>query len=297
MGAYKYIAETLQKQYKERNAVYRAKIIAWRAGPAMVRVEKPANIARARILGYKSKQGYIVVRTRVDKGRRTRRRSSGGRKHKNYYMFVQPQLSHQAIAEQRVNRIYRNMEVLNSYWVGEDGNYKFFEIILADPTKPSVNVSSAMRQGKSFRGLTAAGNSRTPSKKKTPNKKLRRKKLQLTPYHYEPYVKKENVEIMPKHKELKKPAPKAPKAKAEAHKAPEQKHAEHKPAEHKPAHAEHKPEHKAEHAEHKPHETHAKPEHKAEHKPHETHAKTEHHAEHKAHEAKPEHKPEHHKKE
>ncbi len=194
MGAYKYIVETLQKQYKERSESYRARIMTWRAGPAMVRVDVPTNLPRARILGYKAKQGYIVVRTRVDKGRRTRRRSSGGRKHKNYYLFVQPQMSHQAIAEQRVNRIYRNMEVLNSYWVGEDGNYKFFEIILADSSKPTVNVSSAIRQGKAFRGLTAAGNSRSPSKKKTPNKKLRRKALARKPYHFEPYVKVERAE-------------------------------------------------------------------------------------------------------
>ncbi len=192
MGAYKYITETLQKQYKERNAEYRAKIIAWRAGPAMERLERPTNIIRARRLGYKAKQGYAVVRVRVDKGRRTRRRSNGGRKHKNYYMFVQPQLSHQAIAEQRVNRVYRNLEVLNSYWVGEDGNYKFFEVILADPTKPTVNVSSVMRSGKSFRGLTSAGNSRSPSKKKTPNKKLRRKAATKKAYHFTPY-KKETV--------------------------------------------------------------------------------------------------------
>ena len=247
MGAYKYIAETLQKQYKERNPAYRAKVISWRAGPAMVRVERPSNLARARILGYKPKQGYLVVRTRVDKGRRTRRRSNGGRKHKNYYMFVQPQLSHQAIAEQRVNRVYRNMEVLNSYWVGEDGNYKFFEVILADPTKPSVNVSSAMRQGKAFRGLTAAGNSRTPSRRKSMNKKLRRKELQLTPYHYEPYVKKEKAPMEPKHKALKTAQPKKAEAKAapaeHAHKA------EHKPA-HAPAHEPHKPAHEA----HKTHE-------------------------------------------
>jgi large subunit ribosomal protein L15e len=190
MGAYKYIAKTLQKQYKERNATFRNKIVSWRAGPAMVRVDNPSNVVRARTLGYKAKQGYAVVRVRVDKGRRTRPRSNGGRKHKNYYLFVQPQQSHQAIAEQRVNRIYKNMEVLNSYWVGEDGNYKFFEVILADPTKPSVNVSSAMRQGKAFRGLTAAGNSRTPSRKKGFNKRLRRKLAAKKAYHYKPYVKK-----------------------------------------------------------------------------------------------------------
>jgi len=175
MGAYKYIKQTLQKQYKERNAAFRSKVIAWRKEGSMVVIERPSNIARARTLGYKAKQGYVLVRTRVDKGRRTRRRTDGGRKQKNYYLFVQPGMSHQAIAEQRVNRKFTNLEVLNSYWVGEDGNYKFYEVILADPSKPTVNVSSAVRQGKAFRGLTSAGNSRGSGRKKGVNKKLRRK--------------------------------------------------------------------------------------------------------------------------
>lgn len=175
MGAYKYIKQTLQKQYKERNAAFRSKVIAWRKEGSMTIVDKPSNITRARTLGYKAKQGYIVVRTRVDKGRRTRRRTDGGRKQKNYYLFVQPGMSHQAIAEQRVNRKYTNLEVLNSYWVGEDGNYKFYEVILADPSKPTVNISSVMRSGKTFRGLTSAGNSRGSGRKKGLNKKLRRK--------------------------------------------------------------------------------------------------------------------------
>jgi len=234
MGAYKYITATLQKQYKERGADYRAKIISWRKGPAMARVERPSNLSRARTLGYQAKQGYSVVRIRVDKGRRTRRKPMGGRKHKTNYRFVQPQLSHQAIAEQRVNRIYRNMEVLNSYWVGEDGNYKFFEVLLADPSKASVNISSAMRQGKAFRGLTSAGNSRGPSKKKQLNKRLRRKLLARKAYHYEPYVKKPETTI------LKRPAAQHPKLE---HKAPEA-HAGHKEPE---AHAKHET-----HARHEP---------------------------------------------
>lgn len=234
MGAYKYIAETLQKQYKERDDAFRAKIIAWRAGPAMVRVDYPANLARARKLGYQAKQGYVIVRTRVDKGRRTRRKTMGGRKQKNYYRFVQPQMSHQAMAEQRVNREYRNMEVLNSYWVGEDGNYKYFEVILADPSKPSVNVSSAIRQGKAFRGLTSRGNSRGASKKKGINKKLRRKLLKRKAYHFEEYVKAPAK--APEQKAAKKPRAKKPAKSQRPAKANEA-----KPA---PAH-EHHPEHKA----------------------------------------------------
>ncbi|MCI0503296.1 hypothetical protein L0Y65_01135 [Candidatus Micrarchaeota archaeon] len=262
MGAYKYITQTLQKQYKERDALYRDKVMKWRAGPAIERVEYPSNLSRARTLGYQAKQGYIVVRVRIDKGRRTRRKTMGGRKHKNNYRFVQPQMSHQAIGEQRVNRLFRNMEVLNSYWVGEDGNYKFFEVILADPAKPSVNISSAIRGGKAFRGLTSAGNSRGPSKKFAMNKKLRRKKLQATPYHFKPYLKSAKAAAAPK------PAPKRAEKKAAPAKPAAHEHAAHAPAQHAahsggvraahPQHgaqaheAKHEAAHPA-HAEHQPH--------------------------------------------
>jgi large subunit ribosomal protein L15e len=275
MGAYKYITQTLQKQYKERDAAYRGKVMKWRAAPAIERVEYPTNLARARTLGYQAKQGYIVVRVRVDKGRRTRRKTMGGRKHKNNYRFVQPQLSHQAIGEQRVNRLFRNMEVLNSYWVGEDGNYKFFEVILADPAKPSVNISSAIRGGKAFRGLTSAGNSRGPSKKKGENKKLRRKKLQATPYHFKPYVKSVKAAVAPR------PAPKRAEKKEAAPKPVGRGHEQHAAA---PAqHAAH--EHAA-HANNPAHPQHGAPAHEAKHE-------AKHEAAHSAH---PEHKPHEHKK-
>ncbi len=174
MGAYKYITEAFQREYKERSEEYRQRIIAWRKKPAIEKVDRPTNLTRARRLGYKAKQGYVVVRVRIDKGRRTRRKTMGGRKPKSNYTFVQPGQSHQVIAEQRVNRKYRNLEVLNSYWVGEDGNYKYFEVILADASKPSVNISSVIRQGKSFRGLTSSGKKGKGTKKKTPNKRRRR---------------------------------------------------------------------------------------------------------------------------
>ncbi len=206
MGAYKYIRETLKKQYKNRDEVFRAKVISWRKEQAMVKVERPTNVARARTLGYKAKQGYILVRIRVDKGRRARQRPMGGRKHKNYHVFEQPGMSHQAIAEQRVNRKYKNLEVLNSYWIGEDGNYKYFEVILADPTKATVNVSSAIRTGKTFRGLTSSGGTRNPSRKKRLNKKLRRK-MKVDKVH--PTSVKKKVKAKPEAPKAEKKAPKA----------------------------------------------------------------------------------------
>lgn len=176
MGSYRQMQDTLRKQYRENDDRYKAKLIKWRKEPVMVPLERPTNLARARRLGYKAKQGYILVRIKVGKGRRRRRTPSGGRKPRHNYVIVQPGISHQAMAEQRVNRHYRNMEVLNSYWVGEDGVSKFFEVILIDPSKPSVNISAGMRQGKAFRGLTSSGQKGRPAKVNRINKKLRAKK-------------------------------------------------------------------------------------------------------------------------
>ncbi|MBI2079302.1 50S ribosomal protein L15e [Candidatus Micrarchaeota archaeon] len=160
MGAYKYIREAFEKQYKERGQDYRNKLIQWRTEGAIVRVERPINVARARTLGYKAKIGYVVVRIRVDKGRRRRRTPMGGRKARHNYLLVQPDLSHQAIGEQRVNRRFPNLEVLNSYWVGEDGTHKYFEVIMVDSSKNGISSMAkqvASRKKRVYRGLTAQG--------------------------------------------------------------------------------------------------------------------------------------------
>ncbi|MFA5412558.1 MAG: 50S ribosomal protein L15e [Candidatus Micrarchaeia archaeon] len=155
MGAYKYIRETYQKELKERPEFYKQKLIKWRAGGAVERVERPSNLARARTLGYKAKAGYAVVRVRVGKGRRRRPTVRMGRHPGHMYVFVQPGLSHQAMAEHKANRVYKNMEVLNSYFVGEDGVQKFFEVILVDTSMPQVGLH--LPKGRAFRGLTSCG--------------------------------------------------------------------------------------------------------------------------------------------
>ena len=37
----------------------------WRRQPVMKRLNKPTRIARARALGYKAKQGYVVARIKI----------------------------------------------------------------------------------------------------------------------------------------------------------------------------------------------------------------------------------------
>ncbi|MBU0586398.1 50S ribosomal protein L15e [Candidatus Micrarchaeota archaeon] len=156
MGAYKYIQKNLEKAYGEKNELYKKKLLEWKSGKVIERVEKPANLPRARTLGYKAKNGYVIVRVRTKRGRRKRPKTWGGRKPKHRYLFVQPQLSYQGMAEQRANQAYKNLEVLNSYWIGEDGNYKFFEVILADP-QIVKDVPALKTKGRVFRGLTSRG--------------------------------------------------------------------------------------------------------------------------------------------
>src|SRR5438876_1032207 len=44
------------------------RMVEWRRGNAFVRLERPTRIDRARELGYRAKQGYVVVRARVHRG-------------------------------------------------------------------------------------------------------------------------------------------------------------------------------------------------------------------------------------
>ena len=119
--------------------VMRQRAIQWRRQPVSVRIDKPTRLDRARSLGYKAKKGFVVVRTRVRRGGRRKLRPILGRRQKR--MGVKkftPAKSIQLIAEERTARKYPNLEVLNSYWVWQDGRNKWYEVILVDPNSPSI---------------------------------------------------------------------------------------------------------------------------------------------------------------
>ena len=135
--------------------------IKWRRQPAIVRTEKPLRISKARTLGYKAKQGFIMIRVRVRRGGLHKVPPRGGRRqrHSGITKFT-PKKSMRMIAEERGNRKFPNLEVLNSYWVGEDGQYKWFEVILVDKTKLSTEESAQIlgkTPRRAYRGLTSAG--------------------------------------------------------------------------------------------------------------------------------------------
>ncbi len=119
--------------------VMRQRVIVWRRQPSTVRIDKPTRLDRARSVGYKAKKGFVVVRTRVRRGGRRKIRPVLGRRQKRMGVKkYKPAKSKRLIAEERTARKYPNLEVLNSYWVWQDGQYKWFEIILVDPSHPAI---------------------------------------------------------------------------------------------------------------------------------------------------------------
>ena len=71
------------KLWKENSPELRDRVVSWRKQDAVTRIEKPSRILRARRLGYKAKQGIIVIRMRVGTGGMRRKRPTGGRRPKH----------------------------------------------------------------------------------------------------------------------------------------------------------------------------------------------------------------------
>jgi len=145
--------------------LYHQRLIEYRRGGSFTRVEKPTRIDRARALGYKAKQGYVIVRAKVRKGGLRKHTIKGGRRAKRKGMNkITMKKSIQRIAEERTQKRYPNMEVLNSYWVAEDGTHKYYEVILVDPHHPVIKadpkinwIGKGSHKNRVYRGKTSAG--------------------------------------------------------------------------------------------------------------------------------------------
>ncbi|MGQ0536821.1 MAG: 50S ribosomal protein L15e [Methanobacteriota archaeon] len=146
-------------------ALMRQRLIGYRQEEVFTRVERPTRLDRARSLGYKAKQGFVVVRTRVRRGSLRKSRHQRGRKAANAGVLkITMGKSIQRIAEERVAKHYPNLEVLNSYWVAQDGKHKYYEVILVDPCHPVIMsdpdlqwVTDPANTKRVFRGKTSAG--------------------------------------------------------------------------------------------------------------------------------------------
>jgi large subunit ribosomal protein L15e len=155
LKAYKEIVTELRSDWIDRCR-------EWRHGDVVTKEEKPLKAWRARELGWKDKPGFVAVAVRVGKGGRKRRQTSGGRKPTKAYSYAMVSKSKQLVAEERAAVKFPNCEVLASYWLWEDGQYKYFEVILVDTHNPHIKGDKEIawicgEKGRVHRGLTPAG--------------------------------------------------------------------------------------------------------------------------------------------
>ncbi|KAM0863230.1 hypothetical protein ACQ4PT_017356 [Festuca glaucescens] len=168
MGAYKFVSELWRrKQSDVMRFVQRVRCWEYRQQPAIVRITRPTRPDRARRLGFKAKQGYVVYRIRVRRGGRKRPVPKGivyGKPKHQGITQLKFQRNKRSVAEERAGRRLGGLRVLNSYWVNEDSTYKYFEVILVDVAHnavrndPRINwLCNPVHKHRELRGLTSAG--------------------------------------------------------------------------------------------------------------------------------------------
>ena len=163
---YHYVAHSFRQTQGDEGAQLRhERLLTWRRDNTVTRLLHPTRLDRARAIGWKAKTGFLIARVRVRRGGQRKRAIIAGRRPKRKGILrMTLAKSLQRIAEERAQKHYPNLEVLNSYWVGEDGKEKFFEVILVDPAQPTIAkdarlewIGAGAQKRRVYRGLTRAG--------------------------------------------------------------------------------------------------------------------------------------------
>jgi len=119
----------------------RKRLVEWRKESAVVRVDKPLRLDRARMLGYRDKQGFVVLRVRVRRGGFSKPRPRSGRRQKALGVVkhkVNVSMKDEALS--RASKKYPNLKPLGAYPLAADSLYKWFEVIMVDYNHPSVKT-------------------------------------------------------------------------------------------------------------------------------------------------------------
>ena len=161
---YQEIRELWKQPQKNLGELYKKRLIDWRKEDVITPLERPTRLDRARSLGYKAKRGISITRVRVLRGGRKREARKHGRRSRTMRRKKIVGMSYQWIAEQKAQRKHKNLQVLNSYFVGKDGIHYWYEIILVDPQMPEIKADKNLQwitlrkhMNRVLRGKTSAG--------------------------------------------------------------------------------------------------------------------------------------------
>ena len=133
---YKYISRNWRSLWRDqgRKEDYVGRKILLRRESTILRSENPLRLDKAKRVGYRAKQGYVVVRGKVSRGGIHKIAPKMGRRQKRTGITkIKRGKSMKQIAEERVQKRYPNLKVLGSYFIAKDGKHKWYEIILKDP--------------------------------------------------------------------------------------------------------------------------------------------------------------------
>merc|ERR1712071_646200 len=166
MGAYKYMQELYRKKQSDViRFLLRIRCWQYRQLHRVHRAPRPTRPDKARRLGYRATQGFVIYRVRVRRGGRKRPVPKGctyGKPKGHGVNPLKPTRNLQAIAEERVGRRCAGLRVLNTYWVGQDSTYKFYEAILVDTAHKAIRrnpktqwICNPVHKHRELRGLTS----------------------------------------------------------------------------------------------------------------------------------------------
>jgi len=168
MGAYKYLEELWKKKQSDvMRFLSRVRTWEFRQLPAVHRASRPTRPDKARRLGYKAKQGYVIYRVRVKRGGRKRKVSKGicyGKPSTSGVTKIKASRNLKSVAEERAGRKLGSLRLLNTYWVTHDAMHKWYECVMVDPmhktirNDPRINwICNPTHKHRELRGLTSAG--------------------------------------------------------------------------------------------------------------------------------------------
>ena len=65
---YNYVRDQWKSPTGDLKALQKERLVRYRREDSSIKIQRPTRIDRARALGYKAKQGYVLVRTRIRRG-------------------------------------------------------------------------------------------------------------------------------------------------------------------------------------------------------------------------------------